>query len=174
MPGAYEARRRMHRMTLAAAVAMLCLSSALSGPIRAQKPGELPEPCGGSDRALAEFHLDQYRPVFFAADRQELRAELGVERLASGRTVEVVDRPELCTRLIRRVLDVLNDQAWEEPEQPSERIRRSGIRYTFFRYGPYLVALVTPPDDTDVSFTGHASVLVFRSGDLSFIGHFLG
>lgn len=164
----------MYRAAVAGLVAITCLSTAFPGSARVQEARDLPAPCGGSDRALAEFHLDQYRPVFFAADRQELRAELGVERLASGRTVEVVDRPELCTRLIRRVLDVLNDQVWEEPEQPSERIRRSGIRYTFFRYGPYLVALVTPPDDTDVSFTGHASVLVFRSGDLSFLGHFLG
>lgn len=165
----------MYRMTLSSLPGGLWTLLLLTGPAWAQgQQKSLPEPCGGAERSLAEFDLEQYRSVFFDADRQQIRSELGVERLESGARVGVVDEADLCARLIRRVLDTLDEKVWETPERPSEQTHRKDIHYEFFRYGPYLVALVAPPEDPDVEFIGNATLLVFRADDLTFLGSFLG
>lgn len=164
----------MHRVSLMGLTVGLFVSSMMTASVEAQKQEVLPPPCGGGDREEAEFYLENYRSVFFAADQNGLRSRLGIERLGPGATVEVVDEPRICNRLIRRVLDALNGKVWADPAHPSERVRRNEIAYQFFRYGPYLLAVVSPPDDPDVSFMGYSTMLVFAKNDLNFLGSFLG
>jgi len=141
---------------------------------RAQTTNQLPEVCGGADRASAQVDLRLYRDVFFGED-PDLRCGLDVQRLSPGAVSEPVDDPKLCRPLVRRVLEELNDGAvWQAPASPADRVHETDIGYEFLRYGPYVLAIVMPPEDARASIEGGVTALVFRAEDLSFLGSFIG
>lgn len=164
----------MHlRLTYLTTVLGFLLS--LSGQAVAQQPappgGEVGS-CGPLSTGSRELRLQHYVDVFTGGneDSEDLRASLGLERVAPGSVVEVVSDEGECSALLARAFHILN----EEIVRDSRPATHATTEWVVLRIGPYLVVPMQPGAGEGVTVEGYAQVLVFTASRHEFLGWFLG